>query len=56
MVKTTFFPKVTKMGSIIWPQNRLQWGNGSERIAAYTQRSRDENADNVKFKCRVWKH
>ena len=33
------FPKVTKMGSIIWPQNRLQWGSGSERIAAYTQRS-----------------
>ena len=32
-----FFPKVTKMGSIIWPQNRLQWGSGSERIAAYTQ-------------------
>ena len=24
-------------GSIIWPQNRLKWGRGSERPAAHTQ-------------------
>ena len=32
------FPKVTKMGSIlIWLQNRLWWGRGTERPAAHTQ-------------------
>ena len=31
------FPKVTKMGSIIWPQNRQKWCRCSERPAAHTQ-------------------
>ena len=32
-----FFPKVTKMGSIISRQYSLQWGRGFERPAAHTQ-------------------
>ena len=35
--KNYFFPKVTKMGSIIWPHNRLLWGRGSERPTAHIQ-------------------
>ena len=37
MLGLRIFPKVTKMGSIIWPQNRLYWGGDSERPAADTQ-------------------
>ena len=31
------FPKVTKMGSIIWPQNRQKWCRCSERPVEHTQ-------------------
>ena len=31
------FPKVTKMGSIVWPQNRLQWGRNSDSLVTHTQ-------------------
>ena len=28
---------MTKMGSIVWPQNRLQWGRNSDSLVTHTQ-------------------